>query len=239
VLAFPDGKLVISSSDADGGVLHGRHADGSVDETFGDGGTVHFLGGSVGIIRMALGVDGHSFFVAGRQDNNAVIGKFGSGGDPDPDFGEAGFVRLKGRATPNVDCRGIHVLPDGGILARLNEDGGTRTACHLVRLNIDGSTDRRFNRGDWLRLPGDVGRGLAVDDDGRILAATFAQGGESRVLRLLPDGQRDTTFGPDGSGDLRIPSTTLVVLSLEVQDDMKILLGGQRGFQSRVLRLLP
>lgn len=79
---------------------------------------------------------------------------------------------------------------------------------------------------------GDLGNALAVQDDGRILIAGFAVLSDRRdgaVLRLLPDGSIDTSFGIQGRRLLGIASEDGIVqiTDIQLQSDGRIVLFGR------------
>ncbi len=119
----------------------------------------------------------------------------------------------------------FHVLPDGKVLA-----GGLRNTQRayypLVRLHSDGSIDRAFKAGSSL---GKVDA-MAVQPDGRIVVATGESGDDGsphssrRILRLHPDGSKDTQFG-QATATTGSPGFE-VINSIALQPDGKILVAG-------------
>ena len=109
----------------------------------------------------------------------------------------------------------------GGFFTGLGGSTGTTPRSHLGRLYADGTVDADLN-------PGANGHviTLAVQRDGKILAGggfTMLGGGgtgttaRSYVARLNPDGSLDASFNPGANS---------YVLTLAVQPDGKILVGG-------------
>jgi uncharacterized delta-60 repeat protein len=153
---------------------------------------------------------------------------------PDPHFGKGGIARVPGhrpstggarRAVPEVMAE----EPDGDLIVR---DGGT-----LQRLGPSGRLDPEFGDEGTVAIEPVAGgsfflTGAAVDPQGRIIIVgtstppqphgalvetNFLDGeqppveaahSDARVLRLLPDGKHDPTFGRDGvlETDLGLPT---------------------------------
>ncbi|MBV1854339.1 putative Ig domain-containing protein [Catellatospora tritici] len=141
---------------------------------------------------------------------------------------DAGFAANLGAAF-NGSVRVLAVQPDGKILA-----GGDYTAFdgvtanRLVRLNPDGTRDTAFSTAIGTGFEGPtvgVVSAIAVQPDGKILVGgnftTFDGVTANRLVRLNPDGTRDTAFSTAlGTG------FNTSVLSLAVQPDGKIVAGG-------------
>jgi len=124
-------------------------------------------------------------------------------------------------ASINNSLRAIIVQPDGKILiaGRFTQVGG-QTRNRLARLNADGSLDTTF-----VPVSGANNsiRGMALQSDGRILIGgqftTYDGVTRSNIARVMPNGTLDTTFNPGAGADRQ-------VRSIAVQDDGKILIGG-------------
>lgn len=104
----------------------------------------------------------------------------------------------------------------------------------LTRLNPDGSVDTSFSFGGS-GFNGIV-FSIAIQNDGKILVGgyftTFNGESAGRIIRLNPDGSKDTSF-TGGLGD--------TVYSIAIQTDGKILVGGlftfNNGIGNRLVRL--
>jgi uncharacterized delta-60 repeat protein len=130
------------------------------------------------------------------------------------------------------------VQPDGKVLIggdfrTLSPNGGPPvTRNHLARLNPDGTLDTAFN--PIANGFGSTVITIALQADGKILVggifSTFGGQPRNQIARLNPDGTLDTGFDPGAFG------TNEGVISIAVQPDGKILVGGQFttiGGQSR------
>jgi len=194
----PGGRLYVGGS-SDAGVGGGPgvfrfRPDGALDTAYGEAGFGAPRGGS-GVSAMAIDRGGRATLLLGHLK----LARLTPEGAVDESFGDEGSVE----PTPGT-LYSIAALPDGGLVA-----AGLFTPRHrrtddlvAVRLRADGSVDKRFGDGGRARVRcrgegGCVARLVAVDSAGRIL---LAGEGERRMIlvRLLPDGEPDRSFGGDG-----------------------------------------
>jgi uncharacterized delta-60 repeat protein len=130
-------------------------------------------------------------------------------------------------------------LNDGKIILAGAITSYNGVACNrIVRLNVDGTPDPTFNVGNGFNAGI---RTLALQADGKILAGgeftSFNNTSTNRIIRLNANGTRDESF-VIGNG------FNLPIQSIAVQDDGKILVGGQFNFyngvsHNRIIRLNP
>lgn len=158
-----------------------------------------------------------------------VCGDAGAPGTLDETFGDGGLVWLK---YPGSAAYSVTTQTDGRVLLGGYTMGGARTA--VVRLRRDGAVDTSFGTGGVAEnTPGDFSmavNGLAVQPDGRIVAVGTA-GFASRppdflVLRYLPDGSLDSSFGIAGVVLTDFGGRDDYAHSVVVQPDGRILVGG-------------
>ncbi|MDP9794102.1 putative delta-60 repeat protein [Catenuloplanes nepalensis] len=116
----------------------------------------------------------------------------------DPAFGTGGIVV---RDTPTDDkLNALAALPGGATLAAGAQGPDTLLVRHLP----DGTPDPAFGTGGSVVIDvgglglTDVGRGVAVQPDGRLLVAGSA-GTRFAVSRFMADGTPDTSFGTAGT----------------------------------------
>lgn len=217
----PDGKILVGgrfnwyNNTTSNGLVR-IHSDGAIDTDFQVGSGVS----SATIRTITLQEDG-KILVGGTFTNyngttvNRMIRLHGDASlDTDFDIG-SGF---------NGDVRKIVVQADGKIIVggSFNFFNGT-TRNRIVRLNLDGSFDTSFNIGNGFGIDGGV-NDLVIQSDGKILAAGsfFEYGGftRMRIARINTNGTLDTSFNP-GNG------FNSVVYSIQLQDNGKIVVGGQ------------
>ena len=158
-------------------------------------------------------------------------------GDPDPSFDSDGKRMLPQPYTANE----VLVQPDGKIIVVGN--GGPANDFVITRLLADGSHDRSFD-GDGTAIVDfegqDQANAAALQPDGTIVVAgerTIEADDDLAVVRLLPTGKPDTTFGPSGDGKAVIdeptaPSDAVAVL---VRPDGRIVIPGP-GYSDEQLR---
>ena len=163
---------------------------------------------------------------AGQQSNWR---RFEADGRVDGTFGIGGKRDLAGDwSGPNVR---IFTQADGQILLARQQNGPTFTnVTRVARFRTDGSPDTGFAVGGALNLIDDaqidaVRPGLAQLSDGRLLVATYGDGG-LRLRRTTANGAPDTTFG-NGNGIVFPPlhGRPQVGYAMAVQDDGKIVMG--------------
>jgi uncharacterized delta-60 repeat protein len=145
-------------------------------------------------------------------------------GQLDTTFGGDGWV-----VTDDGDWggKGAALLqPDGKIVVA----GSLRYQVDVWRFLENGAVDASFG-GDGrvtIDLPGREGGGLAaaLQPDGKIVVAGYA-GLSLAVVRLLPDGSLDPSFGGGtGMTMIRVPGKRAQTEDVEVLADGRILLGG-------------
>ncbi len=198
-------------------------ADGSLDTSFGNGGTatVPFYWSDFGQqASFSAQSDGSFFASAGYPSGEIYIARFDATGALVSSFGEAGILHLPATV-------GIH--PSSTFDVSLQGDGKVLVTGQdtLTRLNPDGTLDSSFANGGSLAL--DVhADALVIQDDGKILLAG-ASGGVTSVIRLNADGSLDTAFGDQGRVSWGSESAPFAVADMIVRADGKLLIGGSQG----------
>lgn len=198
--------------------------DGAPDPTFGrkDGGTS--WSDRSGGAAVAVRPDGRFLVGAfkqlsatGRTDDGALFG-FLPNGRRDPSFASftrEGSINILGAPGKPSYALDVEILRSGKILVC----GAVRGRVLLMKLNKDGSYDRSFGKGGRVvSLPQErkalvaAARDIEVDRKGRIVATGFvdprnsAQAGYGLILRFRKDGQRDRSFGKNGTVRLNATS---------------------------------
>lgn len=143
-------------------------------------------------------------------------------------FGTAGGV-----ITPVGNAYdGINVMAldrEGGVVVAGASDSAASHRWTLARYQPNGSLDITFAANGLCKLPtltGDV-TDLKVQDDGKLVACgwlTSSPAGEFGLLRLLPNGVPDATFG--AAGVVRLSMNGAMAQSLVLQPDGKIIVSG-------------
>jgi uncharacterized delta-60 repeat protein len=239
-----DGRIVVGTMRSLARFL----PDGTLDPAFGTGGTVALPGAgtSTGFgAGLAVLPDGRVFYALGPPISGGVNGafyRFLPDGTPDPAFG------TNGRVDPIAQVAVVRVLPDGTILTA----GWSVTHDQVVaRYHTDGTIDpypgmesQRVWTIDAAVVEGP--RDLLPLADGSVLLACYAHDSviglpESNtipdsiaILRLLPDGTIDPSFG--AGGVLRHVSNAFVSMLIAQADGRIVAAGGADGPQAVVTR---
>jgi len=243
-------------------------ADGDLDPTFGTGGFTLTGLTAAGFELPAKPIvqpDGKVLLCStvgtgGPSGNDMFIARFNADGSPDTSFDFDGQVTVDfaGRAD---GCNALALQADGKIVAVGTSSDTTPNADFAVaRVNADGSLDPTFGAGSGTVLVpfdlggnnGDTAGAVTMQPDGKILVAGWAVVGSNTydfaIVRLLPDGTRDTTFNSTGRVTVAFdfPGTNGVdqADAIIVDDAGRIVVGGvaetQPGsFGFALARLLP
>jgi uncharacterized delta-60 repeat protein len=192
-------------------------AAGDLDPTFGGGGKVviddgNALGNAVAVQedgKILLGVDSD---FTDLPDNSppfntvptARVLRLNPDGSPDPSFGGGDGVAEVDAGTGSETIFGMALQPDGKVLVR----GYANHKLYIARLNADGSADSSFGENGVLMLTREgltlIGGQIAIQSDGRIILAGSVspgldgKGQDIAVMRLMPDGSWDSSFGDNG-----------------------------------------
>jgi uncharacterized delta-60 repeat protein len=178
ILPQPDGKLIAVTPR----YLARFNADGSLDTSFdADGRVVP----STLTATALLQPDGKILV----SDNSFRLARYNADGSLDFDFSGS-----TGGAPPNA----IALQPDGKILLAGSVSVGSVTNFYIRRFLANGANDASFtNTVTPLDSGSDLATSIAVQRDGRIVAAGTASGGVA-IIRCNPDGSLDPSFSFDG-----------------------------------------
>ena len=200
-----DGKIVFVEL----GLLARVNSDGSPDTAFGTNGTV-----STGGFYTSMAIQGDGkIVVAGRYfyncdekgcyDSGFALARYNSDGSQDNSYGNVQTpVGLYSYATA------LGIQSDGKIVAAGSwRDTGAESAA-IIRYNIDGTLDSSFGIGGIVKPQTSFIRAVALQNDGKILAA-FVGG----VARYNSEGALDGSFG--NAGVIRSPSGGAYAIDLQ------------------------
>ncbi len=206
------------------------NANGSIDSSFGTNGTIKTLAGE-NSHAIAIQPD-DKILIEGYNKGNVLTLRYLSDGTPDASFGNHGVVETSfgsGVSSGNA----IAVQPDGNIVVA--GDGAGTTL--FGRYKSDGSLDATFGKGG--KVIADVTEGfdnvsdIALQQDGKIVAVgTMAILGDlfdsvsTIVLRYLPDGSLDKSFGNNGFTANKLPNNA-ALKAVVIQSDDKIVTCGK------------
>ena len=205
-------------------VLRPAHAaSGDLDPTFGSGGRVDAPAGE-NLLATSVLVDSSSRILVGGNSRWFTLARYEPSGSVDPGFGSGGVA-----IGPPGNAKTMALQKDGKVLLagnRFIDERGYRSYFSVVRFEPDGSIDRDFaSDGSFTDVEGGV-RDLALQPDGKIIAAgTAADAFAFGLVRLIPDGTPDPSFGLDGVVKTQHGSTA-GARAVALQPDGKIVAAG-------------
>lgn len=232
----PDGKILVTGSRGGGNVAMGRLLPGGrPDSTFGVYGLSIWpveIGDGGGTGRsIQVQPDGRILLAANKFDEPAggmALYRFLPDGSPDNNFGTNGVVQNNGI----TDVHGMLLQADGSILVGGFFDYFSAHAA-LLRFLPNGAIDNNYPGASIIAGfsgSGEVPMGFAMQPDGKIIAAipdniTLVHN-VFKVARLLPNGQKDNTFGTSGYVTAWFDGGDDDLKDMSVQNDGKILVIG-------------
>jgi len=249
----PDGKIVQSLLTMEGraGLVVQYTKRGRLDPAFGGHGIVGLDFGGLAANPRDL--------IVGKRGNILVTGE-GSSGETDLYGTALVSLRPDGRPNPNFAGGGVAlpqelegVTPNEmtfdheGRVVIVGHRGGMPAANTVVaRFRSGGKLDDSF-AGDGVKVfpvaRNQLGRTVAVDDNGRIVVGS--PGGapyrhEHYIVRLLPNGRFDRTFGRDGRRVVNAVKGHEEIADLAIDGRNGILIAGRtRSREGAVTRLFP
>jgi uncharacterized delta-60 repeat protein len=197
--------------------------DGDPDRGFGRRGTVTLKATAADAVGGAVKVvSGNRVLAGGAAAGQFVVVKLRTTGSLDSRFGTRGQVvpALPGSSQDGV--RAIATFRDGRIVAAgtiRTADGSTRMAA--VRLLPTGEIDPSFGAGLGYVVTGPANSELGamvMDRNGNVILGGSA-GGAPIIIRLLPDGNGDPTFGSEATVNAAALGIAGRVTSLLVRPD--------------------
>jgi uncharacterized delta-60 repeat protein len=226
----PDGKILAA------GWVEGRvfslvryDANGGLDTGFGSGGIARGPYGDA--YALAIQPDG-KIVVAGTSPDlttsyvdDFVVVRFDANGVLDAGFGTNGVVRT--RIGYSSSASSVAVQPDGMIVLAGSGGESYPGEFALARYTPDGGLDAGFGSSGVLTGPAGTGSAVALQPDGKILAAG-AVSGAMALARYKPDGSPDAAFGSAGAVRTEVGSVA-GAKALALQPDGKIVLAGYGG----------
>ena len=237
----PDGKIVMVGGTFTAFVMARFNADGTLDETFGDGGTVTTDIGGDFAQDEALGVavqPDDRIVVAGYTDaDDLTVVRYLADGQLDESFGTDGIAAVLAAGI----AHDVTIQDDGRILVAgrtsfNNSSSDDFSDLLVARFLDDGRLDGSFGFGGLVTL--DVGgltneaQNVVVDPDGGIVVSGSSRNAGSNgvgidhhtdIVRLRENGEPDGTFGTAGAVTL---DDAFVGADLASQSDGGLLLVG-------------
>jgi len=217
----PDGKIVVGGTTrvdltTARGFVERFNTDGTPDSGFADPGVATAPAGWTFQTISGLAIDPNKgLFIAGAEPHLIAVGHLTDGGTLDASFGSGGIATTGVGSTADVmGVDGLAIDPSRGLMvaattAPLTSSTGYRAV--VTRFDFQGNVDPSFNNGvvefvDFqpAAQTDSISRAVGVQPDGKVLLAgtteKFGPAGRSlfALIRLNPDGTRDTGFGTFG-----------------------------------------
>jgi uncharacterized delta-60 repeat protein len=174
---------------------------------------------------------------------------FAAPGDLDLSFGNGGKVVTRGGNSPGFGLSGAYAMAiqsDGKIVVAGEGTAGSGTwDFAVVRFNTDGSFDTSFGGTGKVITPvgnsQDRAFSVAIQADGKIVAAGYSYNDGIAVVRYNPNGSLDTSFNGTGKVTTSFGSSSAIANDLAIQADGKIVVavgayGSFNGDVSAVVR---
>ena len=243
-----DGKIVAAGSIHGTAFLLARfNADGSLDQAFGNNGSVVTTFGdpTAGADDLVLQADGKIIVVgvsgAGPYSelNDFAVARYNLDGSLDPSFGSGGKVitHFPGVFNTGSSATSAVVQPDGKLVVGGSyKNERTPHQFALARYNPDGNLDSTFGQSGKVMTT--VGTGdafsfaIVLQSNGRIVLAgySYTQGHDFSLAGYNPDGTLDSTFGNGGFMATDFSGATDdIAYAMTMQRDGKLVVAGRTG----------
>lgn len=225
LLIQKDGKIVAAGAANRGTGATGMdfavvrwNSDGSLDESFGDAGSVLTPVGSnaasdVVYALAAQEVDGEERLIAVGGEGDFALARYTADGELDASFGDAGSVTGVFGSVIGA-ARAVRVTRDGWLLVA----GHDSHDFALARFDESGELDPEFGNSGTVVTPlsednWDEAQGLAVEPDGKIVLGGWIYEGASSsgnfaLARYSEAGALDPDFGDEGVVVTEVAATT-------------------------------
>lgn len=222
-----DGKIIVlGNTSADGSVndlaFVRYNSDGSLDTSFGSGGTVVFAeAGNQIATAMLLQTDG-KIIAVGSDGAKLAVYRLNTNGTLDTSFGTGGKFVLNLSAASQAND--VLIQPDGKIvLAGFINNISGEGMVSLVRLNTNGTLDTTFNSVGYVSIPGVYvggthGMAAALQSDGKIVVG-------GHILGVIGGGFLGR-FNSNGAIDGELTAIDFKVADIALQTDGKIVCAG-------------
>jgi uncharacterized delta-60 repeat protein len=243
VVIQSDGKIVVGGVTGQGGFFDEKFAvvrytsSGALDTTFDSDGkqTTAIGSGNDGAYAVLVQSDG-KIIAAGESVNGSytdfAVVRYTSTGALDTTFDSDGKTTTAFGAREEVG-RGAVLQSDGKIVVAGYASNGTNQDFAVARYNTNGSLDTSFDtdgkQTTALGSNDDIGQGVTLQSDGKIILAGQSSNGSNAdfaVTRYNSDGTLDTTFGTNGKLITPLGSGDESAYSVLVQSNGYIVVAG-------------
>jgi uncharacterized delta-60 repeat protein len=239
IIIQPDNKIIavgyaysFTTFDYDFALVR-YNSDGTIDQSFGNNGkvTTDFGANFDFALSGNLQPDGKIIAVGYTGFGFALV-RYNSNGTLDTTFDGDGKVSIA--FTGTITGWSSLVQPDGKIVAAGSVRNGSNYDFALIRCNSDGLLDSTFGTSgrvttEFSALRDEI-RSLAIQRDGKIVAAGFASNGTNSdfaIARYNSDGSLDNTFDSDGKVTTSLGNGNDLAYSIAIQNDGKYILAGE------------
>ena len=226
--------------------------DGSLDTSFGTGGSVTTgidTNGPDSAMETAVQADG-KIIVAGTSTRDFAAVRYNTDGSLDTNFGTGGKVTTDVDSGSDDSANAVALQSDGKIIVV----GTSARDFAAVRYNTDGSLDTSFGTGGKVTTDifnstdsRDEGHDIALQSDGKIVVVGWSHEDFTAmryyfaVVRYNTDGSLDTSFHTDGIATTDAGSGTRITdehygYAVALQSDGKIVAVGQIDTHFGVVR---
>jgi uncharacterized delta-60 repeat protein len=244
-----DGKIIVAGQSGVYPVFHSALAryniDGSLDQTFGVGGTVVATLDSGGetLTDIALQPDGKIVAAGTVLHDNWSVGliaaRFNSDGSLDETFASGGKV-IFNFGDGSSEANAVVLQPDGKIIIVGWSGAGSYSELNdfaIARFNPNGSFDQNFGSSGKMKthFAGEFNTGTratsaVLQPDGKLVVVgaykTEAVPREFALARYNTDGSLDTTFDGDGKVTTSLGAAEAFGFGVALQNDGKIVVAG-------------
>lgn len=240
----PDGKIVAAgfsygSSTINDLSIARYNPDGTLDATFGTGGTImHDVQGAMRQDRVnAVAIQGDGKIVVagehgGASSDDFVVMRFKADGSVDSSFGTSGVALSDFSSNEDDEAHEIIVQPDGKILVVGTADFFSPSVA-MVRFDANGQLDATFGTSGKVEVNSTGGEDMAscaaLQSDGKIIVGGQSWGTgnwDFALSRYNADGTIDSSFGTNGWSIHTLGSNDDNVFELAIQPDGKIVAAG-------------
>lgn len=255
----PDGSIYVAGEAANGTISQYAvtrfSADGVRDMTFGGGGAAlsDFTSNASIATHLVVQPDGKP--VTFGLSTALSLVRFDEGGAIDPTFGSSGRATIE--ITPSArEPYNLLLQPDGKLVAIVGNF--TNGMLQVVRFDADGQRDASFGTAgvatfqlaggnDYYYLQASMGAAL-LPDGGIVIGLAESSCNHlvqsAVLLRTLPDGLPDESFGEGGVQTFALGRGSSALHAITLQPDGKLLVAGRLwsetgGSDFAVLRLIP
>jgi uncharacterized delta-60 repeat protein len=229
-----DGKILVTGWYAPSSYITVRYnIDGSIDESFGNGGTV-FTNFGVFVIPSSIVVQPDNKIVVGGSTSEPakfLLVRYMPDGTLDNSFGNKGKVITDFGQGDDV-INNIALQADGKIVVSGTTNNSNLDNMALARYQSNGTPDSSFNGNGKVtcKFEGFYSRATSalIQGDGEIIISGYvfgAQYGDFAMARYLPNGSSDSSFGINSKV---ITDMGLIDMSYSsaLQNNEKIILAG-------------